>query len=100
MGAMLRAAPFQTRSAMKVFHSFRLDTANQCLWREDSRVSIPPKVYDVLRYLVENPGRLITQDELLEKLWPDTFVNPKSSENIFWKFAGFWATGSTSQSLS
>src|SRR5215475_3723593 len=62
---------------MKLFHSFRLDTANQCLWREYERVSIPPKAYDVLRYLVENPGRLITQDELLEKLWPDTFVNPE-----------------------
>jgi len=60
---------------MKLFHSFRLDTANQCLWREYERVSIPPKAYDVLRYLVENPGRLITQDELLEKLWPDTYVN-------------------------
>src|SRR5262249_18125911 len=62
---------------MKLFHSFRLDTANQCLWRDDNQVPIPPKVYDVLRYLVENPGRLITQDELLEKLWPDTYVNPE-----------------------
>src|SRR5215813_27185 len=74
---MRRAGPFQTRSAMKLFHSFRLDTANQCLWRDDKRVSVPPKVYDVLRYLVENPGRLITQEELLEKLWPDTYVNPE-----------------------
>lgn len=62
---------------MKIFHSFRLDTANHCLWRENNRVSIPPKVYDVLRYLVENAGRLITQDELLEKLWPETYVNPE-----------------------
>ena len=62
---------------MKLFHSFRLDTTNQCLWRDDKRLAIPPKVYDVLRYLVENPGRLITQEELLEKLWPDTYVNPE-----------------------
>ena len=62
---------------MKLFHSFRLDTANQCLWRDDKRLAIPPKVYDVLRYLVENPGRLITQEELLETLWPDTYVNPE-----------------------
>jgi TolB-like protein/DNA-binding winged helix-turn-helix (wHTH) protein len=62
---------------MKLFHSFRLDTANQCLWRDDQRVPVPPKVYDVLRYLVENPARLITQEELLEKLWPDTYVNPE-----------------------
>src|SRR6516162_7824149 len=62
---------------MKSFHSFRLDTANQCLWRGQERVAIPPKPYDMLRYLVENPGRLITQDELLEKLWPEIYVNPE-----------------------
>jgi len=62
---------------MKFFHSFRLDQANHCLWRQGERVSIPPKVYDVLRYFVENPDRLVTQDELLERLWPDTHVNPE-----------------------
>ncbi|HVI08404.1 MAG TPA: winged helix-turn-helix domain-containing protein, partial [Candidatus Binatia bacterium] len=41
------------------------------------RVAIPPKPYDMLRYLVENPGRLVTQDELLDKLWPEIYVNPE-----------------------
>ena len=62
---------------MKSFQAFRLDTANQCLWRGHERVSIPPKPYDMLRYLVENQGRLVTQDEFLEKLWPETYVNPE-----------------------
>jgi len=62
---------------MKSFESFRLDTANQALWHGENRVPIPPKAYDVLRYLVENPGRLVTQDELLEALWPETYVNPE-----------------------
>jgi TolB-like protein/DNA-binding winged helix-turn-helix (wHTH) protein/Tfp pilus assembly protein PilF len=62
---------------MKTFQGFRLDTANQCLWRGQERVAIPPKPYDMLRYLVENPVRLVTQDELLEKLWPETYVNPE-----------------------
>ncbi len=62
---------------MKSFQSFRLDAANQCLWRGQGRVPIAPKAFDVLRYLVENPGRLVTQDEVLEKLWPDTYVNPE-----------------------
>jgi len=60
---------------MKSFHSFRLDSANQCLWRGDERAQITPKAFDVLRYLVENAGRLVTQDELLEALWPETYVN-------------------------
>src|SRR5260370_1781863 len=62
---------------MKSFQSFRLDTTNQCLWRGQERVPISPKAYDVLRYFVENPGRLVTPDELLEKLWPETYVNPE-----------------------
>ena len=61
--------------AMKSFHSFRLDSANQCLWRGDERAQITPKAFDVLRYMVENAGRLVTQDELLEALWPETYVN-------------------------
>jgi TolB-like protein/DNA-binding winged helix-turn-helix (wHTH) protein/Flp pilus assembly protein TadD len=60
---------------MKSFQSFRLDSANQCLWHGEARVQITPKAFDVLRYMVENAGRLVTQDELLEALWPETYVN-------------------------
>ena len=49
---------------MKAFQSFRLDASNHCLWRADERVSLPPKAFDVLRYLVEHSGRLVTQDEI------------------------------------
>jgi DNA-binding winged helix-turn-helix (wHTH) protein len=62
---------------MKSFQSFRLDPTNHCLWNGEERVRIPPKAFNVLRYLVENPERLVTQDELLEALWPDTYVNPE-----------------------
>jgi predicted ATPase/DNA-binding winged helix-turn-helix (wHTH) protein len=62
---------------MKEFASFRLDTANECLWREGVQIALPPRPYKVLRYLVENPGRLITHDELLDALWPETYVQPQ-----------------------
>jgi DNA-binding winged helix-turn-helix (wHTH) protein len=38
---------------------------------------LAPKVFAVLSYLVENPGRLVTQDELLEAIWPETYVQPE-----------------------
>jgi len=60
---------------MKHFHTFRLDTTNHCLWRGDERVSLTPKAFDLLRYLVEHADRLVTQEEILEALWADTFVN-------------------------
>src|SRR5262244_3106798 len=62
---------------MKVFGPFRLDTVNLCLWRAEDRVFLTPKAFDVLRYLVEHADRLVTQDELLETLWPETYVNPE-----------------------
>ncbi|MGA3046566.1 MAG: AAA family ATPase [Terracidiphilus sp.] len=62
---------------MKQFGSFRLDTANECLLRDGVTIAIPPKPFSVLRYLVENPGRLITHDELLDALWPETYVQPQ-----------------------
>jgi DNA-binding winged helix-turn-helix (wHTH) protein/tetratricopeptide (TPR) repeat protein len=62
---------------MKAFRSFRLDTVNHCLWRGDDRLSLAPKAFDVLRYLVEHADRLVTQDEILEALWPGTYVNPE-----------------------
>ena len=55
------------------FHSFRLDVANQCLWRGDTRVSLMPKPFAVLQYLVEHPGSLVTHDQLLGAIWPDTY---------------------------
>jgi predicted ATPase len=63
--------------ALKQFESFRLDTANECLWHNGAEIALPPKPYAVLRYLVENPNRLITHDELLDALWPETFVQPQ-----------------------
>lgn len=62
---------------MKSFPPFRLDRGNQCLWRDDERILLPPKVFAVLQYLVENAGRLVSQEEILEGLWKDTYVQPE-----------------------
>jgi DNA-binding winged helix-turn-helix (wHTH) protein/tetratricopeptide (TPR) repeat protein len=62
---------------MKVFHRFRLDTVNHCLWHGGERLLLAPKAFDVLRYLVEHADRLVTQEEMLEALWPQTYVNPE-----------------------
>jgi DNA-binding winged helix-turn-helix (wHTH) protein/tetratricopeptide (TPR) repeat protein len=62
---------------MTRFHSFRLDTANQCLWGGEARVELTRKAFGVLRYLVEHAGRLVTQEELLAALWPATYINPE-----------------------
>src|SRR5258705_4948237 len=62
---------------MKSFKMFRLDTANHLLWRNGDRVALAPKAFDVLAYLVEHAGRVVTPDEILEALWSETYVNPE-----------------------
>src|SRR6266536_3437275 len=66
---------------MREFPPFRLDTVNQCLWRGDGvaeeRILLAPRAFALLRYLVEHAGRLVAHDELLEALWPKTYVQPE-----------------------
>ena len=64
------------------FEGFRLDTANECLWRLDSgatpeRIDLTRKTFGVLRFLIENRGALITHDALLEAVWPNVHVQPE-----------------------
>src|SRR5581483_547403 len=56
------------------FAPFRLDAANERLWRGPEPVALRPKSFALLRYLAERPGRLVRKHELLEAIWPDTFV--------------------------
>jgi TolB-like protein/Tfp pilus assembly protein PilF len=56
------------------FGSFRLDAAERLLLRDGEPVALAPKVFDTLVALVENSGRLVDKNELMSRLWPDTFV--------------------------
>jgi len=56
------------------FGSFRLNPAERLLLRDQAPVHLPPKAFDALVVLVENRGHLLEKDELLRKVWPDTFV--------------------------
>jgi DNA-binding winged helix-turn-helix (wHTH) protein/predicted ATPase len=58
-----------------VFAQFRLDPVDQQLWREDELVALRPKLFAVLRHLLEHPGRLVTRAELLAAVWPTTVVS-------------------------
>ena len=56
------------------FGAFRLDAGERMLLRDGKPVQVAPKVFDTLLALVENSGRLVDKDELMTRLWPDTFV--------------------------
>ena len=56
------------------FGLFRLDLSEQMLLREGKPVPLTPKAIQTLLVLVENSGRTVTKEELLNRVWPDTFV--------------------------
>ena len=58
-----------------LFESFRLDPVNACLWWGAEAVVLTPKTFDVLHYLVRHADRLVTKDELLDAVWPETAVS-------------------------
>jgi DNA-binding winged helix-turn-helix (wHTH) protein/tetratricopeptide (TPR) repeat protein len=56
--------------------SFRIDEAGACVWCGERRAELTPKAFAVLRHLAAHQGRLVTKDELLQAVWPDTHVTP------------------------
>jgi DNA-binding winged helix-turn-helix (wHTH) protein/tetratricopeptide (TPR) repeat protein len=60
------------------FGEFRIDPLDRTLRRQESPVALQRRAFDVLLYLVRNPGRVVTKDELLKNVWPDAFVDENS----------------------
>jgi DNA-binding winged helix-turn-helix (wHTH) protein/tetratricopeptide (TPR) repeat protein len=56
------------------FGRFVLDPVERILSCDGTPVSLTPKAFDTLICLVRNQGRMVTKDELLRQVWPDTFV--------------------------
>ncbi len=56
------------------FNEFRINVAERLLQRRGADVPLPPKVFDLLLALVERHGQVVTKDQLLSEVWPDTFV--------------------------
>jgi pimeloyl-ACP methyl ester carboxylesterase/DNA-binding winged helix-turn-helix (wHTH) protein len=80
------------------FGSFKLDVPERRLVRDGLEIPLPHKVFTTLRVLVENAGRLLTREQLLEQVWPDVTVeegNLNHNISILRKTLGEEATGQT-----
>jgi DNA-binding winged helix-turn-helix (wHTH) protein/tetratricopeptide (TPR) repeat protein/TolB-like protein len=60
------------------FGEFQVDALARTLRREEEIVTLGGRAFDVLLYLVQNPGKVLTRDELLKNVWSDTFVDENS----------------------
>jgi DNA-binding winged helix-turn-helix (wHTH) protein len=55
-----------------------LDLSRMCLIGRDGAIELRPKTFELLKYFVEHPGRVISKDELLRAVWPDVNVTEDS----------------------
>jgi DNA-binding winged helix-turn-helix (wHTH) protein/TolB-like protein len=60
------------------FGEFQIDARARTLRREEEIVTLNPRAFDVLLYLVQNPGKVLTRDELLKNVWAEAFVDENS----------------------
>jgi DNA-binding winged helix-turn-helix (wHTH) protein/tetratricopeptide (TPR) repeat protein len=66
------------------FGVFRVDPEKELLLRADENVPIPPKAFQILLVLIRNNKQVVTKDDLMKTIWPDTFVEEANlSRNIF-----------------
>lgn len=56
------------------FGPFRLEPDEYLLLRDDKPLALAPKAFELLIFLVQNPGRLLTKDQIMRAVWRDSFV--------------------------
>src|SRR6202522_4529340 len=66
------------------FGPFRMDPDKQVLFRENQPIPVTPKVFETLLALVRHSRDVVSKEELLKEVWPDSFVEESNlSQNIF-----------------
>jgi TolB-like protein/DNA-binding winged helix-turn-helix (wHTH) protein/Tfp pilus assembly protein PilF len=63
-----------TPNRLYQFGEFTVDVDQRVLLRNGTPISLPPKLFDTFIILVHNKGRIVGKEELMNQLWPDTFV--------------------------
>jgi DNA-binding winged helix-turn-helix (wHTH) protein/Flp pilus assembly protein TadD len=62
------------RPSLLEFGPFRLDARRRLVWKGDTLLEVPPKAAELLAVLASEPGEVVPKEELLQRVWPDTFV--------------------------
>jgi TolB-like protein/DNA-binding winged helix-turn-helix (wHTH) protein/Tfp pilus assembly protein PilF len=71
-------------SKLYVFGEFCLDTQNRMLRKGEEPISLTPKAFEVLLLLIQHASRVVTKDELMQTVWPDSFVEESNlTQTVF-----------------
>ncbi len=71
-------------SNLYAFGDFRLDVQNRVLRQGEKPVALTPKAFEVLLLLIQHSGQVVTKDELMRVVWPDSFVEESNlTQTVF-----------------
>ena len=76
----------------RFFPPFRLDPVNGQLWRRDQEIKLRRKTFDVLLYLVNRPGQLVSKATLLDAIGPRSRSATRRPRVVSRSYARRWAT--------
>ena len=66
------------------FAGFQIDTAARCLRHDGQAIALGPKTFDLLVYLAQHAQQVVTKEELLAAVWPNSFVEEGNlSQHVF-----------------
>ena len=76
--------PSESTKTIYEFGPFRIDLERYLLLRDDKTVPLSPKVFETLIFLIEHRGTVVKKDDIMSRIWPDTFVEESNlAQNIF-----------------
>lgn len=67
-----------TNTSVFAFHPFHLDPAKRLLSRDGQSIALTPKEFDTLQVLVEARGSVVGKEELIARVWPDSYIGDGS----------------------
>lgn len=77
-------SPNSRNGAIYEFEDFRLDAARLMLYKNEKPLALAPKVVETLVALVERRGEVVSKNELMERVWADSFVEESNlTQNIY-----------------
>ena len=71
-------------SSLYAFGEFRVDVQNRLLRRGEEPIALTPKAFEVLLLLIQHSGEVVNKDELMQTMWPDSFVEESNlTQTVF-----------------
>lgn len=71
-------------SGLYAFDDFQVDIQHRVLRKGEKPIALTPKAFDLLVLLIQHRGEVVTKDELIETVWPDSFVEESNlTQTVF-----------------